>query len=232
MSLFWRQILRAAALHRQNVDAILRFKLFHEPSPPTLSLGDGMSMQWPVARGLCPLRPVPSVPCPRTLGTRVMLVRESRALFKHRSQESEARGQRASDQHPATSASSGQRPEHQSPEPSTFLQPRSGMVQGTQPITRITPKLATASRPPRATRSRNCLLGEGAPMRARGITPLKSRRFTATSEADLGLPREIWVGFFRALTPDTEGADRRKHATKGNRISKCSKMSRIFAHKY
>ena len=36
---------------------------------------------------------------------------------------SEARGQRASDQHPATSASSGQRPEHQSPQPSTLVEP-------------------------------------------------------------------------------------------------------------
>jgi hypothetical protein len=43
----------------------------------------------------------------------------------------EVRGQRASDQHPATFASSGQRPEHQSPEPRALVkQTRYGMVQG------------------------------------------------------------------------------------------------------
>jgi hypothetical protein len=82
---------------------------------------------------------------------------------------SEASGQSASDHSPATGASRGARPEHQSPEPSTLVQPRSGMVHGTRFNLSTRPKLATASRPSRATRSRNCLLGEGAPMRASAI---------------------------------------------------------------
>ena len=86
---------------------------------------------------------------------------------------SEARGQRASDQHPATSASSGQRPEHQSPEPSALAtQIGYGMVRlnGTRFIQQLHPELATASRPSWATRSRDCLLGKGAVMQARLIT--------------------------------------------------------------
>jgi hypothetical protein len=107
-------------------------------------LGNLTKLQWPVTRGLCPLRPVPSVLCPRTLGTHVMLVRESRALLDHNSQRSEARGQRASDHSPATSASSGERPEHQSPEPSTLATPIGyGMVRsnGTRRTQQSIPEL-------------------------------------------------------------------------------------------
>jgi hypothetical protein len=87
------------------------------------------------------------------------------------SQRSEASGQRASGQHPATFASSGQRPEHQSPEPSTLVkQIGCGMVQwdGTRLIYESHPKLALrlAHAGPHAAIA---TLGQGAIMRARAI---------------------------------------------------------------
>ena len=57
-------------------------------------------LQWPVTRGLCPQWPVLSVLCPSSLGTLMILRRGLRSPINHYSQQSEARGQRASDQRP------------------------------------------------------------------------------------------------------------------------------------
>jgi hypothetical protein len=76
-----------------------------------------------------PRSPMGSIP-----GGRVMLLHNR----------PEARGQRASDHSPATSASSGERPEHQSPEPSTLATHIGcGMVRrnGTQRTQQSIPKL-------------------------------------------------------------------------------------------
>jgi hypothetical protein len=84
----------------------------------------------------------------------------------------DVRGQRPENQRPAPSDLSVQRSASRAPEPRALLGP--GMVRGygmtgTRRIQQSIPKLATASRPPWATRSPDATLGTVAIMRARAI---------------------------------------------------------------
>jgi hypothetical protein len=121
-------------------------------------------------------------------------------LHFKRFKRSEARGQRASGQHPATFASSGQRPEHESPEPSTLVrQIGCGMVQ----------RDAMNGTQLRQLRNHRLTGAPGGPMMHRGpgmpgsCTQRYSRRSTATQRSRLGSPTGdssrlfYWLGTVR-----------------------------------
>jgi hypothetical protein len=148
-----------AALTSRNSGCILGFKSFKDMLSPTdLFWGGCVKLHWPVTRGLCPSRPALSVQCPSCLGTPMILRRGLRAPIDHNSQRS--------------AASALERPAPSIPcDPMNFRVLGMGLQGDYNTLQH--PKHATASRPSWASRSNDCLLGKGAVMRARVITPYR-----------------------------------------------------------